>query len=151
MSNKTKIKTMIRQIVREEVAMAIQEVITELKKPIQQVSNPKPKEKVVEGRRTYKKFTKNSVLNDVLNETAQSDEWKTLGGGTYDSNRVNEVATPSYKDLMNDNNEINPDNMVASMGTNPERVPNHLKKALSKDYSKVLKVTQEKSMAKRIN
>ena len=35
---KTNIKTIIRQIVREEVAMAIKEVITELKKPTQQVS-----------------------------------------------------------------------------------------------------------------
>ena len=30
---KTNIKTIIRQIVREEVAMAIKEVITELRKP----------------------------------------------------------------------------------------------------------------------
>ena len=33
MSNKTKLKTMIRQMVREEVAMAINEVVTELKQP----------------------------------------------------------------------------------------------------------------------
>ena len=33
MKKKTNIRTVIRTIVREEVAMAIQEVITELKKP----------------------------------------------------------------------------------------------------------------------
>ena len=38
---KPNIKTIIRQIVREEVAMAIKEVITELKQPIE--SQPQPK------------------------------------------------------------------------------------------------------------
>ena len=73
MKTKTTRKT-IRQIVREEVAMAIQEVITELKQPTQ--SQPK---KIVEK----KSFTSNSVLNDVLNETAQDGEWKTLGGSEF--------------------------------------------------------------------
>ena len=40
---KSDFKLMIRKMVREEVAMAIQEVITELKQPTQQVSKPKPK------------------------------------------------------------------------------------------------------------
>ena len=91
MKKKTNIRTVIRKIVREEVAMAINEVITEMTKPTQQVSQPQPKKKVIEGKRTYQKFTDNSVLNDVLNETAQSDEWKTMGGGTYTSDRVNEL------------------------------------------------------------
>ena len=39
MKKKTNIKTIIRKIVREEVAMAIGEVITELKQPTQ--SQPK--------------------------------------------------------------------------------------------------------------
>jgi len=43
MKKKTNIKTIIRQIVREEVAMAIGEVITELKQPTQ--SQPKPQKK----------------------------------------------------------------------------------------------------------
>ena len=41
MKKKTNIKTIIRQIVREEVAMAIHEVISELKQPVQKVSQPK--------------------------------------------------------------------------------------------------------------
>ena len=41
MKKKKNIKTIIRQIVREEVAMAIKEVITELKQPTQ--SKPQPK------------------------------------------------------------------------------------------------------------
>ena len=63
MKKKTNIKTLIRQIVREEVAMAINEVITELKQPTQQVSQPKPKKKIVEKKK--KQFTKNSVINET--------------------------------------------------------------------------------------
>ena len=50
---KTNIKTIIRQIVREEVAMAIKEVITELRKPTE--SQPQPK-KIVEKKKLFKKF-----------------------------------------------------------------------------------------------
>ena len=41
MKKKKTTKQVIRQIVREEVAMAIKEVITELKQPIE--SQPQPK------------------------------------------------------------------------------------------------------------
>ena len=59
MKKKTNIRTVIRKIVREEVAMAIQEVITELKQPTQQVSQPQPRKKIVEK----KQFTKNFLFS----------------------------------------------------------------------------------------
>ncbi len=125
MSKVSKLKTVIRRIVREEVAMAIHEVITELKQPPQvmttatgEIRKTKPKKKIIEK----KEYTNNSVLNDVLNETAQTEEWKSMGGGTYDSSKMNEVLGKSYGDMMNGNNEINSDAMVASMGVNPKAV-----------------------------
>ena len=137
MKKKTNIKTLIRQIVREEVAMAIDEVITELKQPSLSSSQPKPKKKVVEGKRTYKKFTENSVLNDVLNETAQSDDWKTMGGGTYTSDKVNEVASSQYGDLMNGSSQqsVNPNDPMAEF--------------LNKDYRSVMKKVDEKAKQRR--
>ena len=96
---KSDFKLMIRKIVREEVAMAIQEVITELKQPTQQVSQPKPKKKMVEK----KSYTSNSILNDVLNETA-NDEWQTMGNGTYTSNKMNDVLRGQYGDMMSGGN-----------------------------------------------
>tara|TARA_R100001443_G_scaffold110179_1_gene121953 strand:+ start:1506 stop:1940 length:435 start_codon:yes stop_codon:yes gene_type:complete len=140
---KSQLKTMIRQIVREEVAMAINEVITELKQPTQQVSQPKPKKKVIEK----KEFTKNSILNDVLNETAESDEWKTMGGGTYDSGRANEVLSSQYGDMMN--SKPNGDQMVASMGVNPSQVSDTVKDNLVKDYSGLLKNMEKTAKSKR--
>tara|TARA_Y100000593_G_C4179688_1_gene271398 strand:+ start:111 stop:548 length:438 start_codon:yes stop_codon:yes gene_type:complete len=143
MKKKTNIRTVIRQIVREEVAMAINEVITELKQPTRQVSQPKAEKKVVEGKRTYKKFTENSVLNDILNETAQDDEWKTLGGGTYDSNKVNDVLSSAYSDINNSNPN---GNLAAEMGVNPNQPGMDF---LKKDYRAVMKAVDKKSKQKR--
>ena len=140
MKKKTSIKTMIRKIVREEVAMAIQEVITELKQPTQQVSKPKPKKKIVEK----KQFTKNSILNDGLNETAMDDEWKTMGGGTYTSDRMNEVVSSQYGDLMKDDGGVNADAMVASMGVDPNQVDDSVKNIFTKDYRSVMKAIDKK-------
>tara|TARA_R110000823_G_C15838025_1_gene490900 strand:- start:10 stop:399 length:390 start_codon:yes stop_codon:yes gene_type:complete len=122
---KTNIKTIIRQMVREEVAMAIKEVITELKQPTQ--SKPKPK-KIVEK----KSFTKNSVLNDVLNETAQDEEWKTLGGGEFTSDKMNQLVGNQYGDIMNNN--IN----------TPVTVDGQTADFLTKDYRKVMKAIDKK-------
>ena len=140
MKKKTNIKTIIRKIVREEVAMAIQEVITELKQPTQQASQPQPKKKIVEK----KQFTNNSILNEVMNETAQSEEWKTMGGETYDSSKVNEVMSSQYGDLMNNSTEVNADAMVASMGVNPTEVDDSVKNIFTKDYRKLMKTIDKK-------
>ena len=126
---KPNIKTVIRQIVREEVAMAIKEVITELKQPSE--SQPKPQKKIVEK----KSFTKNSVLNDVLNETAQDDGWKTMGGGEFTSNRMNELVGRQYGDMMNQQPQVVPSSDPMSQ-------------FLNKDYSEVLEKSIEKSKNK---
>jgi|TARA_Y100001963_G_C6681218_1_gene399940 hypothetical protein len=129
MKKKTNITTVIRKIVREEVALAIGEVITELKQPTQQISQPKPPQKIVEK----KSFTSNSVLNDVLNETAQSEEWKTMGGGTFDSSKMNDMMSGQYGDMMNNN----PNAPVAVDGQTPD--------FLTKDYRKVMKAIDKKN------
>ena len=141
MKKKTNIKTVIRKIVREEVAMAIQEVITELKQPTQQVSQPQPRKKIVEK----KQFTKNSILNDVLNETVADEEWKTMGGGTYDSSKMNDLVKSNMGITQND---IAADTAIAA-GVNPNSVPKHLEKALTKDYRSLLKATEAKAKQKR--
>ena len=124
---KTNIKTIIRQIVREEVAMAIQEVITELKQPTQS----QPTKPIQE-----KHFTKNSVLNDVLNETAQDGEWKTLGGKEFTTERMNELVGSQYGDMMKD--------------TPQQAVPSSdpMAQFVNKDYSEVLEKAEQKQKQK---
>jgi len=118
---KQNIKTIIRQIVREEVAMAIKEVITELKQPIE--SQPIQEKK---------NFSSNSVLNDVLNETAQGGDWKTLGGGEFTTERMNELVGKNYGDMMNTNTPtVNSNDPMAQF--------------VNKDYSEILEKSYKKS------
>ena len=123
-------KKTIRQIVREEVAMAIQEVITELKKPIKVEKPMTPKKRTQNS-----SFTSNKILNDVLNETAQDGDWKTMGGGEFTSDRMNELVGKNYGDMMN---------------TSPQQVPSSdpMSQFLNKDYREVLKKTDEKQKQK---
>ena len=123
MKKKTNIKTVIRQIVREEVALAIKEVITELKQPTQPT---KPVEK--------KSFTKNKIINDVLNETA-NDDWKTLGGTKYTTERMNELVGGQYANMMNDDSD-SPNTTVSVDGATPD--------FLKKDYRAVMKAIDKK-------
>ena len=140
---KSDFKLMIRKMVREEVAMAIHEVITELKQPTQQVSKPKPKKKMVEK----KSYTSNSILNDMLNETA-NDEWQTMGDGTYTSNKMNDVLRGQYGDMMSGGNV----NVAPQTDINDRpvtNVPDHLMDAFTKDYSKTLKAIEKHSNKSR--
>ena len=123
-------KKTIRQIVREEVAMAIQEVITELKKPIKVEKPMTPKKRTQNS-----SFTSNKILNDVLNETAQDGDWKTMGGGEFTSDRMNEIVGRNYGDMMNQQ---------------PQAVPSSdpMSQFLNKDYREVLDKAEQKQKQK---
>ena len=85
------------------------------------------------------------MLNDILNETASEEEWKTMGGGTYTSDKMNEVVSSQYGDLMGDSGEVNPDAMVASMGMDPNQVSDKVKDNMfNKDYRKLMKAIDKK-------
>ena len=127
------IRIIIRSIVKEEVRKVIGEVVNELKQPS---LSSKPKKKIVDK----KQFTKNSIINDILNETAEtSEEWKQMGGGTYDSSKMNDVMKSQYGNMMNDTSQPN-GNLAASMGINPDVAPDFL----TKDYRKVMKAVDKK-------
>ena len=115
-----KLKLYLRKIIREEVAMVIQEVITELKQPVQNISQTQEPKKIIEK----KQYTKNSVLNDVLNETAQTTNWKTISDDVFDSSKVEQVAQHSYN--------VEPQQQTG------------MNQFLTKDYSTVLNKSYEK-------
>ena len=140
---KSELKLMIREIVREEVALSIKEVIREITAPSQNTTQLKQ-----ERKENKTNFSSNSIINEVMNETAQDTEWKSMGGGTYDSSRMNEVMQSSYGDLMNKSSEPNPDAMVASMGINPASVSDPIKNMFTKDYRSIMKKVDEKARFK---
>ena len=122
----SQLKMAIREVVREEIRLGLKEIIGEMKQPTQK--KHKPKRKVVEKQ----DFSTNPIINDVLNETAQSEEWKTMGGGKYDSNKMGEVLGKSYGDMMSGN----PNTPVTVDGQQPD--------FLKKDYSKLMKTIDKK-------
>ena len=128
MKKKTTTRKTIRQIVREEVAMAIHEVIDELKQPSLSSTEQPIQEK--------KNFSSNSVLNDVLNETANGNDWKTLGGSEFTSDRMNELVGGQYGDMMKNTPQqnVSPNDPMSQF--------------LNKDYRDVLKKTDEKQKQK---
>ena len=135
---KTELKMMIREVVREEIRMALKEVIGGSK---QQIRKPQPPKK--------QSYTKNPVLNEVLNET-QSDEWETMGGTQFTSDRMGELIGGSYADMMNGTQQQpNVDNRVREMGANPQSVPKEVKDNIfNKDYSELMKAIDKKKQQK---
>ena len=87
---------LLRKVVREEVQLVVREELGLL------LEAPSPKQPVVETKKTTIKnslidsikptapkqpvkqssFTNNNVLNDILNETAQGGEWRSIIEGT---------------------------------------------------------------------
>ena len=139
MKKKKTTKQIIRQIVREEVAMAIQEVITELKQPIVEEQPQQPKKKKVVKEKKH--LSNNSVLNDVLNETA-ADGWETMGGGTHSTNNMNSILQQQYGGMMGSGNDV----PLPQTDINDRPVTNvsdTLMDNLTKDYSKTLKAMEK--------
>tara|TARA_Y100001970_G_scaffold283270_1_gene397975 strand:+ start:1709 stop:2122 length:414 start_codon:yes stop_codon:yes gene_type:complete len=133
---KSELKLMIRQVVREEIRSAMKDLIGESK------TKPIKTKKVIN--KNNKNFTNNSLLNDVLNETAQADEWKSMGN--YDTSDMNKILKHSYGDMKQE--DIVTDTAV-NAGVQPEQVPEHLEKALTRDYRSLMKATDEKAKATR--
>ena len=135
---KSELKMMIREVVREEIRLALKEVIGGSK---QQIKKPQPPKK--------QSYTKNPVLNEVLNET-QTDEWETMGGTQFTSDRMGELIGGSYADMMNGKpQQPNVDARVAEMGANPNSVPKEVKDNIfNKDYRKLMKAVDKKKQQK---
>tara|TARA_R110000824_G_scaffold62499_8_gene165473 strand:+ start:608 stop:1027 length:420 start_codon:yes stop_codon:yes gene_type:complete len=127
-------KKLIRDIIREELdykfsvlEKKLDEVLVSNRSNVivedresQPVSSPTKKVPVPaakKGGRAALPLTKDSVLNDILNETAQAGEWKNIDKETE----------------------------VKSVTDNTQGLPEHLTEAFTKDYSSVMKAVDEKA------
>ena len=122
-------KKVIREVVREEIEYGIKGLRKELKEVLVSSINKdmleektsittskpvQPKSRPIEKRVP---MTKNSILNDILQETANAGEWK----------------------------DINKEAEVKSVKDETAGLPDHLAEALNKDYSQVMKAVDEKA------
>ena len=111
----------IREVVREEIRLGLKEILGEVKKqPVKKSPKPKPQ-----------KFSKNPVLNEVLNET-QENEWETMGGTKFTSDRMGDIMGGAYSDLM----DKNPNAPVTVDGKQPD--------FLKKDYRELMAAVDKK-------
>ncbi len=136
---KTELKTIIREIVRKEVRI-------ELRKFLKESKQAKLKQKSIKEK-TPIAYTKNKVLNKVLNETANaSDDWETLGGKTLTTDSMQSILQKSYAGMMTspDNSNMIDSEMVSSTGVSSDQMPDYVKSALTRDYSELMGAIDKK-------
>ena len=126
-------KKVIREVVREEIEYSLAGLRKELKEVLVSkindemlnetptvTSTVKPIQKTVTESKQRVPMTKDSILNDLLKETADSGEWQNIN---------KEAETTSVMD-------------------NTQNLPDHLANALNKDYSQVMKAVEQKAKFK---
>ena len=113
---------------------------------INETNIPKTKPVVKRKKVEEKNYTDNPTLNKILNETAQQqEEYPTLGGGTFDSSRATELL--GYGGGLGNKEvkrEVAAASTLQSAGMNPDTAPEHLKNALTRDYTDLVKAIDKK-------
>ena len=126
-------KKVIREVVREEIEYSLAGLRKELKEVLvskinDEILNETPTvtttAKQIQKTTTESKkrvpMTKDSILNDLLKETADSGEWQNINKEAETTSVMDETAN----------------------------LPDHLANALNKDYSGVMKAVEEKAKFK---
>ena len=139
-----KLVSLIKEVVKQEVKKQITDIL------INETNIPKVKPVVKKRKVEKKNYTDNPTLNKILNETAnQQEDYPTMGGGTFDSNRMTELL--GYGSGMGNDEvkrEVAAASTLQSAGLNPETAPEHLKNALTRDYSDLIKAIDKKKKGK---
>ena len=92
-------EVIVRKVVREELKPILSEVKKSQKPIIKEIKSKKVKvvpiryqhiKSIAEDKKVSKpkSFIKNPLLNEMLNETHQSGEWRTMDGNPYTSNQA---------------------------------------------------------------
>ena len=148
--NKKELIKIIELVVRKEVKKQMTEIFINDEKEIslsETISKPK-----VAKKKSKKQYTKNTALNEVLNNTKplgqqETDEYPTLGGGVLGSDNMAEVL--GYGDLGRGQNKEKAREMAAvdsikKAGVSVDQVPEDVQNALTRDYSGLMKAIDKK-------
>ena len=150
---KNELIKIIELVVRKEVKKQMTEIFINDKEEIklsETISKPTPK-KVIK-KKPKKQYSKNTALNEVLNNTKplgqqESDDYPTLGGGVLGSDNMAEVL--GYGDLGMGSNkekarEVGAVETIKKQGVNVDAVPDDVVNALTRDYSGLMKAINKK-------
>ena len=156
MNTKSFVK-ILRKVIREEVQQAVKEALTEQKVSHKKVINHGLSlSRMAESRsnRPKKKFSKNSMLNDILNETADTADFSNMNEGPAVTQEtwpvMDDVMTTdkvnSFASMMSPSQgvDVTPDSDANGNTFNKNALPDHLTSALTKDYSAVMKAIDKK-------
>ena len=135
-----KLVSLIKEVVKQEVKKQITDIL------INETNIPKTKPVVKRKKVEEKNYTDNPTLNKILNETAQQQvDYPSLGGGTFDSSRATELL--GYGGGLGNKEvkrEVAAASTLQSAGMNPDTAPEHLKNALTRDYTDLVKAIDKK-------
>ena len=139
MPKNSKLVQTLRELIKREVQKEVKKIFIS-EGLIRPTTSSKPNKEV--------SYVKDPVLNKVLNETAQKDgmeEYPTMGGETYDTSKMAELM--GYGSQFG-NPEMKRQSIgvttAQAAGVNPDSVPEDVMKALTKDYSGVMKALDKK-------
>ena len=151
--NKKELIKIIELVVRKEVKKQMTEIFINDEKEIslsETISKPTPNRVI--KKKSKKQYTKNTALNEVLNNTKplgqqETDEYPTLGGGVLGSDNMAEVL--GYGDLGRGQNKERAREMAAvdtikKAGVSVDAVPEGVQNALTRDYSGLMKAINKK-------
>ena len=150
---KNELIKIIELVVRKEVKKQMTEIFINDKEDIklsETISTPTPKRVI--KKKSKKQYSKNTALNEVLNDTkplgsSQTDEYPTLGGGVLGSDNMAEVL--GYGNLGGVQNKERAREMAAvdsikKAGVSVDQVPEDVQNALTRDYSGLMKAINKK-------
>lgn len=143
------LEVIVRKVVREELKPMLKEIKKSQKPIIKEIKSKKVEvdpldinisEIIAEDRKVSKpkSFVKDSMLNDMLNEVADSGEWRNLDAAPYTSNQAQSfVAGRSTAIAPTQDIDGRPVDT-----SNPEVA--NVMGAITKDYSQLMKAIDKK-------
>ena len=154
MAKTNKLASLTKELVKQEVKKQVTEIF--IKEGVRSMTENASKNNVLEVLPKRKPqpakkvtYTKNSVLNDILNETAnpaEMEEYPTMGGGTFDTTKMAQAM--GYGGVLGDAESRRKAAAIQTAqavgaDTNNEAVQNVMSD-LTKDYRSVMKALDKK-------
>ena len=144
------IQLIIKEEVKKEVAKkekALRKsILKELKESQPQVveRDPLDVEHIFEQKQEPKSFTKNSMLNDMLNETAQGGEWRSINGGPQVFNSSQAQGWGGFNQQTPSVLQTAEGGQVSTQQLQQTDAGQAVLNALTKDYSGLMKHMNDK-------
>jgi hypothetical protein len=157
-------KQMNEIFIKEENSSLLSELVS---KPLTEKKFKDPiRKKYKIGPKKEIHYTSNEALNKVLNETAGGvpqgeggasqvggyGDYPTLGGGVFDSNKINDVLVGSPPGVVTTETvkqrkrDIGAVQTIKNARVNVDDVPDHVTNALTRDYSDVMRAINRKTI-----